>query len=66
MEVAMKDASQRSIPVSIHLERRRRFVERYLKMPAANAGKNGAPRLASCDRRERSVVLPFERHDEDE
>jgi len=63
----MKDASQRSAPVSIHLERHRHFMERHLQMPAANAKQRGTPRLASCDRRrERSVVLPFQRHDEDE
>jgi hypothetical protein len=63
----MKGAPQRSRPVSIHLERHRRFVERRFNMPTANVGKNGTPRLASSgpDRR-RSIVLPFERHDEDE
>jgi hypothetical protein len=63
----MKDAPQHSLPVSIHLERHRRFMERRLEMPAGNAGKGGAPRLAPCDPgRGRRVVLPFERPDEDE
>jgi hypothetical protein len=63
----MKGAPQGSRPVSIHLERHRWFVERCLKMPIANASKNGPPRLGSSDPpRQRSVVLPFGRNDEDE
>ena len=63
----MKGAPQGSRPVSIHLERHCRFVERRFDTPTASVGKNGTPRLAPSDpHRERSVVLPFQRHDEDE